>query len=59
MSNVYDMDGKKAFDFNRYYGEFNHFENGKLEVIRTIETGTKYRVIIDKTGKVISDEEIQ
>lgn len=55
----YDMDGKKAFDFNRYYGEFNHFENGKLEVIRTIETGTKYRVIIDKTGKVISDEEIQ
>ena len=55
----YDTSGNKAFDLNEHYGEFSRFEDGKLEVIRRIATGTQYRVLMDKTGKVIYNEKIE
>jgi hypothetical protein len=55
----YNLDGKKAFDLNiKNVQDIGHFNNGKCEIITQIDTGTKYRVIIDKTGKVISNEKI-
>lgn len=55
----YNADGSKAFDLAiKNIHEIGHFNDGKCEIITQIDTGTKYIVTIDKTGKVISDEKI-
>lgn len=55
----YNTDGSKVFDLAiKNIHEIGHFNDGKCEIITQIDTGTKYIVTIDKTGKVISDEKI-
>lgn len=53
----YNTNGSKAFDFDlKNVQEIGHFNGGKCELITQIETGTKYSVIIDKKGKVVSNK---
>lgn len=62
VSAFYDVDGNKVLDVSEYdihypkdtYNEYPYFENGKFKFITTNEAGTKYDMIIDKTGKVLS-----
>lgn len=55
----YNTDGSKVFDLAiKNIHEIGHFNDEKCEIITQIDTGTKYIVTIDKTGKVISDEKI-
>lgn len=53
----YNTDGSKAFDLNfKNIQKIGHFNNGECEIITQIETESKYSVIIDKSGQVISNE---
>lgn len=53
----YNTNGSKAFDLDiKNIQEIGHFNEGKCEIITQIETGSKYSVIIDKKGKVTSNE---
>ncbi len=59
----YDIEGNKVLDISEYgiyypedtYYEYPRFENGQFKFVTTNEAGTKYDMIIDKTGKVLSN----
>ncbi|MCH5316882.1 MAG: hypothetical protein J1E05_02790 [Eubacterium sp.] len=61
----YDINGKKILDVSEYkihytrdtYGKYPYFENGQFKFVTTNEAGTKYDMIIEKTGKVIESVE--
>ena len=55
----YSTDGSKAFDLEiKNIYKIDNFKDGQCEIITQINTGSKYRIIIDKSGNVISDEKI-
>lgn len=59
----YNVDGNKVLDVSEYkihytndtHNEYPYFENGQFKFVTTNEAGTKYDMIIDKTGKVLSN----
>ena len=58
----YDINGKKVLDVSEYeiqvaddtYGKSPYFENGQFKFVATNEAGTKYDMVIDKSGNVLS-----
>jgi len=58
-NSFYNINGNKEFelDFNNVE-EIGRFDDGKCEIITQVESGGRYRVVIDTTGKVISNEKI-
>lgn len=58
-NSFYNMNGDKAFELPvKNTQEIGHFYNGQCEIINQIENGARFRIIIDKSGNVISDEKI-
>lgn len=63
----FNVDGKKVLDVSEYdirytrdtYDRYPYFENGEFRFITTNEAGTKYDMIIDKTGKVLSSTKLE
>lgn len=58
----YNIDGSKAFDLDsklKNFSQLYNFDEGQCGIVNQIDTGTKYLVIIDKSGNVISSEKIQ
>lgn len=64
IGTFYDENGKKAFDLSEFDTDktdivnVGNFADGKCEIINELENGTRYKIIIDKTGKAISNEKI-
>lgn len=64
VGTFYDEDGNKVFDLGGIIAENTNivsvgdFSDGKCEIINRIENGSRYRITIDKSGNVISDEKI-
>lgn len=58
-NSFYNTDGNKVFElgFNNAQ-EIGQFKDGQCELITQVGSGGQYRVIIDKTGNVISNEKI-
>lgn len=58
----YDGNFKKVFDLNEYDTEsaplisVGHFVDGKCELINQLDSGGQFKITIDKTGKMISQE---
>lgn len=58
----YNTNGSKAFDLNdklKHFTELYNFDEGECGIVNQISTGSKYLVVLDKTGKVVRDEKIQ
>lgn len=58
-NSFYDTTGKKAFEITvDKVQEIGKFKNGQCELITQVESGSKYSVMIDTKGNVISNEKI-
>lgn len=58
-NSFYDTNGKKAFEITvDKVQKIGKFKDGQCELITQVESGSKYSVLIDTTGKVISNEKI-
>lgn len=58
----YNTDGNKAFDLDdklKNFTELYNFDEGECGIVNQIDTGSKYLVILDKSGNVVSNEKIQ
>ncbi len=64
IGTFYDVDCNKQFDLSEFDTEetqiisVGYFEDGKCKIINELDNGSKYKIIIDKTGKVLSSEKI-
>lgn len=52
----YDVDIHKCADDN---GEYPYFKNGQFKFVTKNEAESKYQVVIDKTGKVLSSTKLE
>lgn len=64
VGTFYDENGNKVFDLREFDTDKTNivsvgdFVDGECQIINELENGTRYKIIIDKTGKVISNEKI-
>ncbi|MDE6471109.1 MAG: hypothetical protein K2L19_08835, partial [Eubacterium sp.] len=58
-NSFYNINGNKEFelDFDNVQ-EMGRFDNGQCELITQVESGGRYRVVINTSGEVISNEKI-
>ena len=57
----YNTDGTKVFDLDdksKNFSEIGVFDDGECGIIKQIDTGSKYLVVIDKKGNVIREEKL-
>lgn len=58
----YKTNGSKAFDLDdklKHFSKLYNFDEGQCGIVNQIDTGSKYLVILDKSGNVVSNEKIQ
>lgn len=58
-NSFYNINGEKAFEIPvDNVEEVGKFIDGKCEIITRIESGTQFKVIIDKSGNIIENEKL-
>lgn len=64
IGTFYDENANKVFDLKEFDTDktdivvVGDFVDGKCEIVNELENGTRYKIVIDKTGKAISNEKI-
>lgn len=64
IGTFYDKNGKKVFDLSEFETEetsisyVGNFKDGQCVIRNKLKNGTQYKIIIDKTGKMISQEKV-